>query len=64
MLDHPVLCHLLLCASLHRLILIFVAVQHSIYNRSPLGDLASHLQDPWNNNYATNGISIPFLPPK
>lgn len=38
--------------------------QHSIYNRSPLGDLASHLQDPWNNNYATNGISIPFLPPK
>ncbi|KAK9803109.1 hypothetical protein WJX73_005338 [Symbiochloris irregularis] len=37
--------------------------QHYIYNRSPLADLADHLADPWNRNYATNGISIPFLPP-
>ena len=36
-------------------------LQHSLYNRGPIGDLVNHLADPWRNNFATNGYSFPFF---
>ena len=36
-------------------------VQHSLYKRGPLEDLAAHLADPWRNNFAENGC-LPVLP--
>jgi light-harvesting complex I chlorophyll a/b binding protein 1 len=34
--------------------------QHAANGKSPLAALQSHLADPWANNFATNGVSIPF----
>lgn len=38
----------------------FVA-QHAATGKGPIDALKTHLADPWNNNFATNGVSIPFL---
>lgn len=29
--------------------------------QGPIDGLKFHLADPWKNNFATNGVSIPFL---
>lgn len=29
--------------------------------QGPIDGLKFHLADPWRNNFATNGVSIPFL---
>lgn len=29
--------------------------------QGPIDGLKWHLADPWRNNFATNGVSIPFL---
>ncbi len=29
--------------------------------QGPLEALSQHVADPWNANFATNGVSIPFL---
>jgi len=38
----------------------FVA-QHAATGKGPIDGLKFHLADPWKNNFATNGVSIPFL---
>lgn len=35
--------------------------QHAATGKTPLEALSSHLADPWANNFATNGISVPGL---
>lgn len=37
----------------------FVA-QQAVIKQSPLQALGTHLADPWKNNFATNGVSLPL----
>lgn len=30
--------------------------------KGPVDNLAEHLANPWGANFATNGVSLPFLP--
>ena len=34
--------------------------QHAATGKSPLSALSDHLSDVWGNNFATNGVSLPF----
>jgi len=35
--------------------------QHAANGQAPLQALNSHVASPWANNFATNGVSLPFL---
>lgn len=37
----------------------FVA-QHAATGKTPLQALSEHISNPWSNNFATNGVSLPF----
>ena len=34
--------------------------QHAATGKTPLEALTSHISSPWANNFATNGVSLPF----
>ena len=34
--------------------------QHAATGKTPIEALTSHISSPWANNFATNGVSIPF----
>ena len=34
--------------------------QHAATGEAPLQALKTHLANPWTNNFATNGVSLPF----
>ena len=34
--------------------------QQAVTKQSPLQALGTHLADPWKNNFATNGVSLPL----
>jgi hypothetical protein len=37
----------------------FVA-QHAATGKGPIAALGEHIANPWNANFATNGVSLPF----
>ena len=41
--------------------LLLTCAKHCVPVQGPLAALSAHVADPWNANFATNGVSIPFL---
>lgn len=49
------------CTSLPQVAFLGFVAQHAATGKGPLAALGEHLANPWNANFATNGVSVPFF---